>query len=72
MFHSFMRLGMRYLMLMVLGAIFVPVMGSMPVRTIAPVVHPLVSDWEFLASGPTPPTAAACNAVGRRCFTPEE
>ncbi len=71
MFHSFMRLGMRYLMLMVLGAIFVPVMGSMPVRTIAPIVHPLVSDWEFLVSGPTPPTAAACNAVGRRCFTPE-
>ncbi|HKV02646.1 MAG TPA: hypothetical protein VJQ26_11005, partial [Ktedonobacteraceae bacterium] len=38
---------------------------------VGPVVHPLVSDWQFLSSGPTPPPSqAACNAVGRRCFNP--
>src|SRR5437667_10345671 len=33
-------------------------------------VLPTVSDWQFLSSDATPPTQAACNAVGRRCFNP--
>jgi subtilase family serine protease len=31
---------------------------------------PAVAEWEFLQSGATPPSEAACNAVGRRCFNP--
>lgn len=38
-------------------------------------IRPLISDWSFVSSGPTPPTQAACNAAnastgGRRCFDP--
>jgi len=38
-------------------------------------IHPLVSDYQFVSAGPTPPTEAACFAAnassgGRRCFTP--
>lgn len=33
-------------------------------------VVPTISDWQFLSSGLTPPSEAACNAVGRRCFDP--
>ena len=33
-------------------------------------IHPLVSDWAYLGNSGTPPTEAACNAVGRRCFNP--
>src|SRR5881392_1274540 len=32
--------------------------------------HPLVSDWAYLGNDGTPPSEAACNAVGRRCFNP--
>ena len=35
-----------------------------------PVFQPAVAEWQFLAAGPTPPTEAACFAVGRRCFDP--
>jgi subtilase family serine protease len=35
-----------------------------------PAPQPLISDWQFLASGTTPPSQGACNAVGRRCFDP--
>ncbi len=31
---------------------------------------PAVGEWQFLSSGTTPPSEAACNAVGRRCFNP--
>lgn len=31
---------------------------------------PTITDWQFFSSGATPPTQAACNAVGRRCFNP--
>ena len=34
-------------------------------------VRPLISDWAFISSSGTPPSEAACNAVGRRCFNPE-
>ena len=33
-------------------------------------IHPLVSDWAYLGNSGTPPSEAACNAVGRRCFNP--
>jgi len=36
----------------------------------APLVRPLISDWQYLGNSATPPTQAACNAVGRRCFNP--
>lgn len=32
--------------------------------------QPAVAEWQFLTSSTVPPTEAACNAVGRRCFTP--
>src|SRR5205823_14367854 len=31
---------------------------------------PYMADWQSLGAGPTPPSEAACNAVGRRCFSP--
>jgi subtilase family serine protease len=33
-------------------------------------VRPLISDWQYLGNSGTPPSQAACNAVGRRCFNP--
>src|SRR6059058_1530983 len=33
-------------------------------------IHPLVSDWAYLGNNGTPPSEAACNAVGRRCLNP--
>src|SRR5438132_9531853 len=33
-------------------------------------IHPLISDWAYLGNSGTPPSQAACNAVGRRCFNP--
>ena len=35
-----------------------------------PALRPAVAEWEFLTSSTTPPSEAACNAVGRRCFNP--
>ena len=37
----------------------------------AALFHPVVAEWQFLSSSPVPPSEAACNAVGRRCFTPQ-
>jgi subtilase family serine protease len=39
------------------------------VRTVAS-FQPLISNWVYLGNGGTPPSQAACNAVGRRCFNP--
>jgi subtilase family serine protease len=36
----------------------------------AEVLEPAVAEWQFLTSRTTPPTEAACNAVGRRRFAP--
>jgi subtilase family serine protease len=33
-------------------------------------IQPLISDWAYLGNSTTPPSEAACNAVGRRCFNP--
>lgn len=35
-----------------------------------PAPAPLVSDWQYLSAGVTPPTQADCASVGRRCFSP--
>src|SRR3989442_15331784 len=71
MFFSFVRSTMRHLALLALGAAtLVPVALGTTAAAVGPVVHPLVSDWQFLSSSTTPPSQAACNAVGRRCFNP--
>src|SRR6266851_2723769 len=70
MFLSFVRSAIRGLALLVLNLAFLPVILSAPALAAGPVAHPLISDWQFLASGTTPPGQAACNAVGRRCFNP--
>lgn len=70
MFLSFVRSAIRGLALLVLNLAFMPVILSAPALAAGPVAHPLISDWQFLAGGTTPPSQAACNAVGRRCFNP--
>jgi subtilase family serine protease len=44
--------------------------GAVPVAAAAVFFSPTASDAQFVASGETPPTQAACNSFGRRCFTP--
>src|SRR5260370_9433882 len=70
MFLSFVRSAIRGLALLVLNLAFLPVILSAPALAAGPVAHPLISDWQFLAIGTTPPGQAACNAVGRRSFNP--
>src|SRR5438067_11606377 len=71
MFFSFVRSMIRQIALLALGvATLVPVALVSPVVAADPLVHPLVSDWQFLSSNATPPSQTACNAVGRRCFNP--
>src|SRR5437899_9986153 len=33
-------------------------------------LRPAISDWQYLGNSGVPPSQAACNAVGRRCFNP--
>ena len=33
-------------------------------------LRPMISDFQYLGNGTSPPTQAACNAVARRCFNP--
>jgi subtilase family serine protease len=33
-------------------------------------IRPAISDFQYLGNDGTPPSQAACNAVGRRCFNP--
>jgi subtilase family serine protease len=70
MFFTFVQSAMRRLALLALGAALVPIALSTTAIAASPVVYPLVSDWQFLSSSTTPPSQAACNAVGRRCFNP--
>jgi subtilase family serine protease len=72
MFFTFVRSAMRRLALLALGAALVPMAMSATAIAAGPVVNPLISDWQFLASGPTPPPQSACNAapILRRCFNP--
>jgi subtilase family serine protease len=71
MFFTFLRSTMRRLALLALGAALVPMALSATAIATGPVVNPLISDWQFLASGTTPPPQTACNAVLRRCFNPD-
>ena len=74
MFFSFVRSMIRQIALLALGvATLVPVALVSPAVAADPLVHPLVSDWQFLSSGPTPPSQTACNNAqpfSRRCFNP--
>lgn len=61
-----------------LGLILALVAAFKPMRTASPQIgrtaalfQPAVAEWQFLSSGTTPPTEAACFAIGRRCFTPQ-
>src|SRR5438132_9543574 len=42
--------------------------GTGKVQTLA--FRPLLDDFSYLGDSGTPPSEAACNAVGRRCFNP--
>lgn len=68
------RSAKRRLVLVAMGVLALgPAYLAAPVSAPAaalPVPQPLISDWQFLSSGATPPSQAACNAVGRRCFNP--
>jgi subtilase family serine protease len=46
--------------------------GVAPAATVAalPLPAPLVSEYQYLKAGTTPPSEADCMSVGRRCFTP--
>lgn len=72
MLFSTARSVLRFVTLCVLClATFVPVVVSTAAVASVPAVTPLISDWQFLAGGAAPPSQAACNAVGRRCFNPQ-
>ena len=43
--------------------------AALPAASSLPAPVPVVSDYQFLSASLTPPTEAACFAVGRRCFT---
>src|SRR5438105_9097964 len=64
------RAGARRTAVLALGALVTLGPGLAPASQVA-AFQPLVSEWQFVGAGPTPPNQAACNAVGRRCFNPE-
>jgi subtilase family serine protease len=41
------------------------------VAVASPILTPAVADHQLVTSSETPPTEAQCNAIGRRCFTPQ-
>ena len=45
--------------------------GVRGARTTIPLPHPVVNDYEQIATSQTPPTQAQCASVGRRCFSPQ-
>jgi subtilase family serine protease len=47
-----------------------PGIASSQTGRTAALFQPAVAEWQFLGSSTTPPSEAACFAVGRRCFTP--
>lgn len=71
MLFSIGRSMVRSIILLVLSlATCVPMMVSAAATASGPAITPLISDWQFLAGGETPPSQAACSAVQRRCFDP--
>ncbi len=68
--HSIMRNVARLaIVAMALGTGFI---GSPSLATVAasPLPRALINDWAYVGNTGTPPSQAACNAVGRRCFNP--
>jgi len=63
------RAGARRTAVLALGALVALGPGLAPASQVA-TVQPLISEWQFLGAGLLPPSQAACNAVGRRCFNP--
>jgi subtilase family serine protease len=41
------------------------------VAVASPMLMPAMADHQLVTSSVTPPTEAQCNAIGRRCFTPQ-
>jgi subtilase family serine protease len=73
MFRSFVRSVTRKIAPVAMGATglgvaFLGTPGPSPASL--PLAAPLISDWQYLGNSGTPPSEAACNAVGRRCFNP--
>jgi subtilase family serine protease len=58
------------LILALAAALKPPGIASSHTGTTAALFQPAVAEWQFLDSSTTPPSEAACFAVGRRCFTP--
>ncbi len=52
-----------------IGSVLVGSPGTASVATL-PVMHPMISDIQFISADANPPAQALCNAVGRRCFNP--
>jgi len=56
--------------LLTITSTVLPIYATVTAVGNAPTLHPAIGDWLFLSSGTTPPSQAACNTVGRRCFDP--
>jgi hypothetical protein len=52
------------------GLALVPGSGRAGALSAGSAIHPLVGDWQLLNEATAPPSEAACNAIGRRCFVP--
>ena len=58
-------------LILALAAALKPMSTASPqIGRTAALFQPAVAEWQFLSSSTTPPSEAACFAVGRRCFTP--
>src|SRR5579871_6485536 len=72
MFHALARSTLRHIAVLALGlASLVPAAFGTATVAPGPVVSSLASDMQLVSSGTPPPTQAQCNAIGRRCFTPD-
>jgi subtilase family serine protease len=68
---GFVPLRLRRALAGVTGAMLaVPGIAVFPAAA-GVVIHPADSDWAYFGNSGTPPSQAACNAVARRCFSPE-
>jgi subtilase family serine protease len=43
---------------------------GVPLGAAGEAIRPVVSDWQLVSAGTTPPTQAQCASVNRRCFDP--
>src|SRR5437868_13091406 len=68
---GFVRVFLRRLAAGWISAIAIgSAVSSMPTVASSVAIHPLIDDWAYLGNSGVPPSQAACNAVGRRCFNP--